>query len=103
MPDRFPPSVLWIVGPSAFLAAYLWAARRLAPLVPAPWFTLAAGRHVLASLILSNLAIFGIRRAFGHPVEGALAILGATLALFAAVTLFGAARTRLAERGRAAP
>lgn len=99
LPERFPPSVLWIVGPGLPLALYLWASERLGRWVPP--LLLAGGRHVLASLVLSNLLIFGIRYVWGFPVQGGWAILGASLGLFAGVTLWGALLDRL--RGRVAP
>jgi surface polysaccharide O-acyltransferase-like enzyme len=98
MPERFPPSLLWIIGPGLFLALYLWVAERMAARLPCPGLLLAAGRHVLASLVLSNLAIFGIRHLWGWPVQGGWAILGASLALFAGVTLWGAALDRMGRR-----
>ena len=95
-PERFPPSVLWIVGPGLALGLYLWACERLGPRVPP--VLLAAGRHVLVSLVLSNLAIFAVRYLWGFPVAGGWAILGASLGLFAGVTLWGALLDRLSRR-----
>jgi hypothetical protein len=99
MPERFPPSVLWIVGPGLPLALYLWASERLGSLGAAA--PPGGGAHVLASLVLSNLAIFGIRYLWGFPVQGDWAILGASLGLFAGVTLWGVLLDRLG--GRVAP
>jgi hypothetical protein len=96
LPERFPPSVLWVIGPGLPLALYLWACERVGPRVPP--VLLAAGRHVLVALVLSNLLIFGIRYLWGFPVRGGWAILGLSLLLFAAVTLWGAALDRLSRR-----
>ena len=90
LPERFPPSLLWIIGPGLPLAMYLWTVEQAARRVPRPDMTLAAGRHVLASLVLSNLLIFAVRYVWGWPVVGAWGILGASLALFVAVTLWAA-------------
>jgi len=97
-PERFPPSVLWVVGPGLVLAAYLWAAERVAPRVPRPGLCLAAGRHVLASLVASNLLIFGVRYLWGFPVRGGWAIAATAVALVLAVTLWAAALDRWADR-----
>ncbi len=100
LPERFPPSVPWIVGAGLPLALYLRAAEQVAARVPPA--LLAAGRHVLVSLVLSNLAIFGIRYLWGFPVQGGWAILGASLGLIAGLTLWGALLYRLAARKAAA-
>ncbi len=44
----------------------------------------------MASLVLSNLLIFAVRYVWAWPVIGAWGILGASLGLFVAVTLWGA-------------
>ena len=88
LPERFPPSVLWIVGPALFLAVYLVAARAAADWVKVPPLLLAPGRHVLAALLLSNLSIFAVGRLWykpAHPLWMAAAI---ALAILALVTLW---------------
>ncbi|EYD74539.1 hypothetical protein Rumeso_03835 [Rubellimicrobium mesophilum DSM 19309] len=97
-PERFPPSVLWVVGSGLGLVAYVWVAERVAPWVPRPGLTLAAGRHVLASLVASNLAIFGVRYLWGFPVRGGWAIAAVALGLMLGVTLWAAALDRWADR-----
>ena len=72
-------------------------------MAPGPGLFPAAGRHVLASLVLSNLAIFGVRSLWGFPVAGGWAILGASLAVLAGVTLWGAFLTRLSLPRTPAP
>lgn len=98
MPERFPPSVPWIIGAGLPLVLYLWLAERVAHIVPRPGLLLAAGRHVLASLVLSNLLIFGIRHLWGFPVQGGWGILGLSLALVAGVTLWGTLLDGLSRR-----
>ena len=95
-PERFPPSVLWIIGPGLALGLYLWACERLGPRVSP--VLLAAGRHVLVSLVLSNLLIFAVRYVWGFPVAGGWGIGAASLGLFGAVTLWGALLDRLSRR-----
>ena len=102
LPERFPPSLLWIIGPGLPLMLYLWVAERAARHVPRPGIALAAGRHVLASLMLSNLLIFAGRYVWGWPVEGAWGILGASLGLLVGVTLWGILLSRLPSRRGAA-
>jgi len=105
LPERFPPSVLWIVGPALFLAIYLVAARAVTDWVKVPALLLAPGRHVLAALLLSNLAIFttgGLWYKPAHPLWMAVAI---ALAMLVLVTLWCAGIDRLAAlrvRGRTA-
>ncbi len=64
LPGRFPPTVWWVAGAALPLLIYLAVARGIASAVPAA--ILAPGRHVLASLLVSNLAIFTLRWWFGY-------------------------------------
>lgn len=64
-PGRFPPTVLWVIGPALLLMLYLLVARSVARRVRIPAVLLGAGRHVLAALLLSNLIIFGLRYLVG--------------------------------------
>ncbi len=103
MPDRFPPSAAWVLGAGLPLAALLWLCQR-APGLPA-WL-LAPGRHVLLSLVASNLVIFAARRLWGQPLRDGPAILVAALGLLALVTLLAWARGLWhggGRRGAAAP
>jgi hypothetical protein len=63
LPGRFPPTVLWVVGAALPILIYVVVSRAIAPVVPR--FLLGPGRHVLAALLLSNLAIFTLRWMFG--------------------------------------
>lgn len=94
--QRFPPSVPWVLGPGVLLAGLLLLCER-APRLPA--FLLAPGRHVLLSLVASNLVIFGARFLWNRPLRDGGAILGAALALLALVTLLAWARGRLGGAG----
>jgi hypothetical protein len=64
-PNRFPPSVLFVIGAALPLLIYLavsgWLAR-----VPIPRVLLGTGRHVLAALLVSNLIIFTLRYLVGY-------------------------------------
>jgi hypothetical protein len=60
LPERFPPSIAWVVGAAVPLLVYLMLARGLARLRVPP-ILLQPGRHVLAALVVSNLTIFGLR------------------------------------------
>lgn len=91
VPERFPPSAAWVLGAGLPLAALLWLCQR-APGLPS-WL-LAPGRHVLLSLVASNLLIFAARNVWGQPLRDGPAILGVALGLLALVTLLAWARGR---------
>jgi len=71
-PNRFPPTILWIVGPAAILLAYLWLCRFVAARVSLPDVLLTPGRHVLSFLLLSNIGFFATRYFMGKPVRSTL-------------------------------
>jgi len=71
-PNRFPPTILWIVGPAAILLAYLWLCRFIAARVSLPDVLLTPGRHVLGFLVLSNIGFFATRYFMGKPVRSTL-------------------------------
>lgn len=88
MPQRFPPSLLWVIGPGFVLMIYWWVSRLLGRLWPqAAFFLLAPGRHVLAALVISNLAVFGIRRQMFKPISSVPSLIMATAAIMALVTV----------------
>lgn len=64
-PGRFPPTVLWVVGPALILLLYFAFARFVAGRITLPRWLLGTGRHVLAALLVSNLIIFGLRYIVG--------------------------------------
>ncbi len=64
-PGRFPPTILWIVGPALILMLYLMFARLIGRRFRIPAVLLGTGRHVLAALLVSNLIIFGLRSLVG--------------------------------------
>jgi len=68
-PGRFPPTILWIVGPAAILLGYLAFCRWLAARVTIAPMLLVPGRHVLSFLVLSNLGLFATRYFIGKPVR----------------------------------
>lgn len=65
LPGRFPPTILWIIGPALPLLVYVVVTRGIARW-PIPSFLLGPGRHVLAALLVSNLIIFGLRWWFAY-------------------------------------
>jgi hypothetical protein len=87
-PSRFPPSWVWIIGPGLPLAFLLAFSHEVAHRVPLPAVLLGPGRHVLGSLLLSNLVIFGTRRFFGFRFGAPLTVLLSAVGLIALVTLF---------------
>ncbi len=64
-PGRFPPTALFVGGAALPLVIYVVACRWAARHLPLPAPLLGAGRHVLAALLVSNLAIFGLRSLMG--------------------------------------
>lgn len=77
LPGRFPPTVLWVIGPALVLALYWALARLVADRVPK--VLLLPGRHVLSYLLVSNLLIFSARRIWGRPITEVETWLGSTL------------------------
>ena len=88
LPERFPPSILWIVGPALILAIYLVGARALTDWVTVPSWLLSPGRHVLAALLVSNLVIFTIGRLWYKPVHSGWMAALVSVAILAGVTLW---------------
>ncbi|WP_372632272.1 acyltransferase family protein [Cohnella sp.] len=61
LPERFPPSIWWIVGPALVLYGY-YLLSRLMEKYPAPFVPLEAmGRNVLWYLVMSNVLIFALK------------------------------------------
>jgi hypothetical protein len=100
LPERFPPSIAWIVGPALPLLVYLVAARAIADHLRLPALLLAPGRHVLAALLLSNLIIFSTGRLFFKPARQPLAAVAIAIAALVAVTLWCAAMDAMGRRER---
>lgn len=86
-PNRFPPTILWIIGPAAILLAYLKLCRFIAARISTPNVLLTPGRHVLSFLVLSNITFFATRYFMGKPVRttliAALVTLGVVVMLSA--------------------
>ena len=91
LPGRFPPTILWVVGPALPVLLYLVASRALAGNGRVPQLVLAPGRHVLASLLLSNLIIFGLRYAVGYRLGAWWWTPILAVGIIAAATLWSAA------------
>jgi hypothetical protein len=88
LPERFPPTVLWITGSALPLLLYLFVARVIATRIALPgWLTL-PGRHVLSYLMVSNLVLFLLRNQMGWPVFNICMWLSLTTAI---VVVIGAA------------
>ncbi|WP_439601052.1 hypothetical protein [Devosia sp.] len=80
-PNRFPPTILWIVGPAALLLGYLALCRFIAARIDIPSLLLTPGRHVLSFLVLSNIGFFATRYLIGKPVRARLVAALVTLAV----------------------
>jgi len=101
LPERFPPTILWVVGPALFLALYLVACRVITDWSNVPRWLLAPGRHVLAALLVSNLAIFTIGRLTYKPVHSTWMAALVAIAILAFVTLWGCGIDWWGRRNRA--
>lgn len=86
-PQRFPPTVMWVVGPAAILLAYLAACRWVADRWRVPDILLVPGRHVLSFLVVSNLCLFATRHLLGRPVRNSLVAMLVATAILVALTV----------------
>lgn len=100
LPERFPPSMLWIVGPALFLLAYLAVARLIDKSVPLPAVLVAPGRHVLAALLVSNLIIFSATHFLFKPARQLWVALAVSVGILLVVTLWCAAIDWWSARGK---
>jgi len=98
LPQRFPPSALWVAGAALPLMIYLFVSQMIGGQVAVPDVLTLPGKHVLRFLVLSNLAIFATRYFFKRPVTDWPAALGVTLAIIAGITLVSLAFERLMPR-----
>jgi len=87
LPQRFPPTILWIVGPAAILLAYLALSRWVAGRVRIPDILLTPGRHVLSFLVLTNLGFFLTRHLMGRPVRTTLVAAIVTVTILVVLSL----------------
>ena len=94
LPQRFPPSALWVAGSALPLMIYLFVSQLIGGRVAVPEVLTLPGRHVLRFLVLSNLAIFATRYFFNRPVRDWPMILGVTLGIIVAITLISLALER---------
>jgi hypothetical protein len=102
LPSRFPPTILWVVGPALPILLYLLASRAIAATGRVPQLLLAPGRHVLASLLLSNLIIFGLRNQLGYRLGAWWWTPILAIGIIAAATLWSAALDLRQKRSVAA-
>jgi len=100
LPERFPPSVAWVVGPALLLLVYLVVSRAVADWRNVPRLLLAPGRHVLAALLLSNLIIFTADHLLFKPARPLWMALVVAVAILAVVTLWCAAWDHIGARRR---
>jgi hypothetical protein len=102
LPGRFPPTILWVVGAALPILLYLALSRAIAATGRVPQLLLAPGRHVLASLLLSNLIIFGLRYAQGFRLGAWWWTPILAIGIIAAATLWSAALDLRQKRNAAA-
>lgn len=85
LPERFPPSVWWILGPALLLYGY-YLLSRLMEKYPLPFVPLEAmGRNVLWFLVMSNVLIFALKNNQPLLLAGLLDALWMELGLLAVI------------------
>jgi hypothetical protein len=102
-PQRFPPTILWVVGPAALLLAYLAVSRWITARVRISDVLLTPGRHVLSFLVLSNLALFTTRNFMRQPVRNTLTDAVVTVVLLLVLSLGWYAWETFRRRGATRP
>ncbi|MBD0378773.1 hypothetical protein [Paenibacillus sedimenti] len=66
LPERFPPSIYWILSSAFLLYVYFLAAKALASGLRYASFLLVLGQNVLLYLLLSNMMIFTLKHNQGQ-------------------------------------
>jgi fucose 4-O-acetylase-like acetyltransferase len=85
LPDRFPPSIWWIIGPALILYGY-YLLSRLMENYPMPFVPLEAmGRNVLWFLVMSNVLIFAVKSSQEYLIVSTLDGLWLAIGFLAAV------------------
>lgn len=74
LPNRFPPSLFWIVGSALFLYIYFLASNLLATKLNKIELLEKLGRNVLFYLLVSNIFIFAIHSIYGNMPWGIIKI-----------------------------
>jgi hypothetical protein len=74
LPNRFPPSLFWIVGSALFLYIYFLASDLLATKLNKIELLEKLGRNVLFYLLVSNIFIFAIHSIYGNMPWGIIKI-----------------------------
>lgn len=86
LPERFPPSVWWIIGPALLLYGYYLLSRQMEK-IPRPFAIVETmGRNVLGYLVLSNVLIFSLKSNQPNYLVTALDGLWMALVILAAVS-----------------
>ncbi|UOQ86808.1 acyltransferase family protein [Gracilibacillus salinarum] len=70
LPDRFPPSVYWITGPTFFLYIYFVISKRLNEWTNGLKFLRIIGENTLFYLLMSNIFIFSLDHAMPLFITG---------------------------------
>jgi hypothetical protein len=85
LPERFPPSIGWIIGPALILYGY-YLLSRLMERYPTPFVPLEAmGRNVLWFLVMSNVLIFALKSSQDYFSVSTLSGLWVAIGLLAVV------------------
>ncbi len=88
LPERFPPSVYWIVGPSFFLYIYYLFSKILDRWGKGLAFLRIMGENVLFYFLISNLFIFSLANVLDFYIVGPWKGLIFTISLLLIITYF---------------
>lgn len=72
LPDRFPPSLFWILWPSMFILLYYFVSNKLGNKIKQSKIRLVVdvfGAYTLDYLVISNLLIFSMQRMYGKNIS----------------------------------
>lgn len=86
LPERFPPSVWWILGPALILYGYYLLSRRMERVSRLFAPIEAMGRNVLWCLVMSNILIFALKSNQPNYLVGTLDGLWMALVILAVVS-----------------
>ena len=81
LPNRFPPSLFWIVGSALFLYIYFLGSNLLAAKLKKIELLDKLGKNVLFYLLVSNIFIFAIHSIYGNMSWGIIKIFLLTAAI----------------------
>ncbi len=99
LPQRFPPSLPWVVGPAPLLLGYLALSHRILERTTLPPALTLPGRHVLMFVVLSNVIIFATRNRLGQPIDQLWIAVAVALAVILVISFCAFAYEAMRDKG----